>query len=151
VPEPPLEPPARPMARGGSGAGGFRPGGSETRHVPLSSTDPAGSSPGMETHEPSTAQRRTSPPTGRLGAIAEELLVGRQLEWKDLRIKHLKDIFLSKGSRPCLFFPQHLRCQAEADILHPGRRALRLWFELPKGSYATILVKRITDAAEPRP
>jgi tRNA pseudouridine13 synthase len=37
------------------------------------------------------------------------------------------------------------------DDLHPGRLALRLAFELPKGSYATILVKRITDAAEAAP
>jgi tRNA pseudouridine13 synthase len=94
---------------------------------------------------------RTPPPSGRLGGVVEEVLVGRRLEWKELRIKHLKDIFLSKGSRPCLFFPEHLHVQPEADALHPGRRALRLSFELPKGSYATILVKRITDAAEPRP
>jgi tRNA pseudouridine13 synthase len=94
---------------------------------------------------------RTPPLHGPLGAIIEEVLVGRHLEWKDLRIKHLKDIFLSKGSRPCLFFPEHLQFQPEADALHPGRRALRLSFELTKGSYATILVKRITDAAEPGP
>ncbi len=33
------------------------------------------------------------------------------------------------------------------DDLHPGRRGLRLSFELSKGSYATILVKRLTDVA----
>ena len=44
-----------------------------------------------------------------------------------------------------------LGAESEADELHPGRRALRLRFELPKGSYATILVKRITDAAESAP
>ncbi len=32
-----------------------------------------------------------------------------RLGWSDLRIKHLKDIFFSKGSRACLFFPGHLR------------------------------------------
>ena len=30
------------------------------------------------------------------------------------------------------------------DELHPGRKAVRLSFELGKGSYATIMVKRIT-------
>ncbi len=94
---------------------------------------------------------RTPPPQGRFGAIIEEVLAARRLEWKDLRIKHLKDIFLSKGSRPCLFVPGRLGYEPEPDALHPGRTALRLSFQLPKGSYATILVKRITDAAEAGP
>ena len=32
--------------------------------------------------------------------------------------------------------------------LHAGRQALKMAFELGKGSYATILVKRITDVAD---
>ena len=94
---------------------------------------------------------RTPEPTGPLGPIVATALAPFQLGWKDLRIKHLKDIFLSKGSRPCLFFPAGLAAETEDDELHPGRRALRLAFELPKGSYATILVKRITDAAGASP
>ena len=35
-----------------------------------------------------------------------------------------------------------------ADDLHAGRQALKMAFELPKGSYATILVKRITEVAD---
>jgi tRNA pseudouridine13 synthase len=92
---------------------------------------------------------RTPMPQEALGEIIETVLAPFQLEWKDLRIKHLKDIFLSKGSRPCLYFPNDVRVEPEPDALHPGLQALRLRFELPKGSYATILVKRITVAAEP--
>jgi tRNA pseudouridine13 synthase len=91
---------------------------------------------------------RTPEPQGLLGEVIRRVLAPRNLEWKDLRIKHLKDVFFSKGSRSCLFFPENLRIEMQADELHPGRRALRLAFELPKGSYATILVKRISDAAE---
>jgi tRNA pseudouridine13 synthase len=91
---------------------------------------------------------RTPIPAGQLGAIVEHVLAPFRLAWTDLRIKHLKDIFFSKGSRACLFVPDNLRVTPEGDTLHAGRRALRLAFELPKGSYATILVKRITDAAE---
>ena len=32
-----------------------------------------------------------------------------------------------------------------ADELHPGRRKLVLSFDLPRGSYATLIVKRITN------
>lgn len=94
---------------------------------------------------------RTPRPEGPLGEVVEQVLAPWRLEWKDLRIKHLKDIFLSKGARPALFFPAHLQWEPRDDELHSGRLALRLAFELPKGSYATILVKRITDAAEPAP
>ena len=33
------------------------------------------------------------------------------------------------------------------DDMYRGQRALRLAFSLPRGCYATILVKRITSAA----
>ena len=71
-----------------------------------------------------------------------------QLEWTNLRVKHLKDVFFSKGSRACLAFPENLALATIDDELHPGRRGMRLSFELSKGSYATIMVKRITDAAD---
>jgi tRNA pseudouridine13 synthase len=60
----------------------------------------------------------------------------------------LKDVFFSKGTRASLVFPEKLQHVTGDDELHPGRKALELSFELPRGSYATILVKRITDAAE---
>ena len=71
-----------------------------------------------------------------------------QLEWTNLRVKHLKDVFFSKGSRACLIFPEHLELATIDDALHHGRRGMRLSFELSKGSYATIMVKRITEAAD---
>ncbi len=56
--------------------------------------------------------RRTPLPQGPLGAIVEQVLAASGLAWNDLRIKHLKDIFFSKGSRPCLFFPSELEVRA---------------------------------------
>jgi tRNA pseudouridine13 synthase len=80
--------------------------------------------------------------------VIEQVLAGFQLEWPNLRVKHQKDVFFSKGSRDCLTFPEKLELEPIKDELYPGRRGLRLSFELPKGAYATIMVKRITDAAE---
>jgi tRNA pseudouridine13 synthase len=88
---------------------------------------------------------RNPRPEGSLGDLVSEALAPFGLEWNDLRVRHLKDVFLSKGTRPALVFPQNLEYAAIDDALHPGREALRLRFELDKGSYATILVKRITD------
>jgi tRNA pseudouridine13 synthase len=88
---------------------------------------------------------RTPPPEGELGELISQVLEPFALSWTDLRVRHLKDVFLSKGSRPAIVSPNHLESELLDDELHPGRRALRLGFELPKGSYATILVKRITE------
>jgi len=91
---------------------------------------------------------RSPLPAGTLGVVIQEVLAGFELEWSNLRVRHLKDVFFSKGSRACLAFPENLECETIDDELHPVRRAMRLSFELSKGSYATIMVKRITDAAD---
>jgi tRNA pseudouridine13 synthase len=88
---------------------------------------------------------RTPAPEGMLAPAVREVLDSFELSWSQLRVKYLKDVFFSKGSRPCLVFPEKLEHSVAADELHRGKVAMRLSFELSKGSYATILVKRITD------
>ncbi len=90
---------------------------------------------------------RTPPPDGPLGQAIVEVLNRHGLTWTDLRVKHLKDVFFSKGTRPAMMVADGLTFSHAKDEMHPGRAALRLSFELGKGSYATILVKRITEAA----
>jgi tRNA pseudouridine13 synthase len=93
---------------------------------------------------------RTPAPEGPLRAAVDEVLESFQLCWEALRVKHLKDVFFSKGSRACLVFPEKVEHAILEDEFHRGRLALRLSFELARGSYATILVKRITNAVEQR-
>ncbi len=62
-------------------------------------------------------------------------------------MRHLKDVYFSKGTRNALFFPGNLEHGVEPDDLYPGRRKMLLSFDLPKGAYATLLVKRLTDAS----
>ena len=49
---------------------------------------------------------RTPLPAGPLGEVIQEVLAGFQLEWPDLRVKHLKDVFFSKGLEPAWPFPR---------------------------------------------
>ena len=91
---------------------------------------------------------RTPLPGEPLASVIQKVLEGFQLEWPDLRVKHLKDVFFSKGARPCLIFAENLEFTAIDDELYPGRRGMQLSFELSKGAYATIMVKRITEASE---
>lgn len=90
---------------------------------------------------------RTPLPEGPAREIAEAVLGPTGLAWEALRVKHLKDVFFSRGTRPALFFPEGLSWSSADDDLYPGRRKLALAFDLPKGAYATLLVKRLTDAA----
>lgn len=87
-------------------------------------------------------------PADPLASVIRGVLEGFQLEWPQLRVKHLKDVFFSKGTRACLTFPEKLELTAIDDELHAGRKGIALSFELSKGSYATIMVKRVTQAAE---
>ncbi len=86
---------------------------------------------------------RAPAPPGPLGDLTASLLDERGYDWKALRVKHMKDLFFSKGTRPARFAPQNLKWREEADELYPGRKKMSLNFELGKGSYATIVVKRI--------
>lgn len=99
------------------------------------------------TRIPLPASRTPLPGEGFLRDVSLEVVGEEGFGWEALRVKHLKDVFFSKGERPALFFPQNLAHDFAEDDLHPGRSKLGLGFELPKGAYATLLVKRITDAA----
>ena len=110
------------------------------RHRPgRRSSPPAGS--------PCPPRGPRCPPTGPEREAALEVVAAEGFAWEDLRVKHLKDVFFSKGTRPALFFAENLTHALADDELEPGRKKLRLEFELPKGAYATLVVKRVTDAA----
>ena len=95
---------------------------------------------------PLPASRTELPPEGPVRDAVLEVVAGFGLEWADLRVKHLKDVFFSKGTRPALFFAENLTQSTEPDDLYPGRKKVALSFDLPKGAYATLVVKRVTDA-----
>lgn len=88
-------------------------------------------------------------PDGEIGEIAADILRAEQLEWAGLRVRHLKDLYLSKGSRPAMIEVGTVEHDDGEDTLYPGRRAVRLAFELPRGAYATLILKRLEIASDP--
>jgi len=90
---------------------------------------------------------RTVLAEGPMRDTAAQVLGPFGLEWENLRIKHLKDVFFSKGVRPARFVAESLSHALECDEIHPGRQKLKLTFDLCRGAYATLVVKRVTDAA----
>lgn len=75
-------------------------------------------------------------------------LAARGLELRDLRIKYPKDNFFSKGDRAAAVLPARLSHAAAGDERYPGRVKLTLAFDLPRGAYATLLVKRLGPAID---
>ena len=96
---------------------------------------------------PLPASRTPLPPEGPEREAALAVVTGEGFAWENLRVKHLKDVFFSKGTRPALFFTENLSHEVSDDDLAPGKKKISLSFDLPKGAYATLMVKRVTDAA----
>jgi tRNA pseudouridine13 synthase len=76
--------------------------------------------------------------------IVEEVLRGEGLTLAELKVKGLQKPFFSKGDRTACVRPENLDSASEADELNKGRSKLTLRFDFPRGSYATMLVKRVT-------
>jgi tRNA pseudouridine13 synthase len=89
---------------------------------------------------------RIERPEGLIGDLLDDVLKEEQIELREIRVKYPRDSFFSKGLRRAIIRPAGLLCHTSEDDLHPQRSKLTLAFELPRGSYATILVKRLTEA-----
>ena len=94
-----------------------------------------------------SARLRLDPSDARAPLI-EAILAEDGLQLKELKIKAFREPFFAKGERPALCIPAGLAYQAETDEHHRGQQKLVLSFELPRGSYATLIVKRIQQARD---
>ena len=88
---------------------------------------------------------RIERPEGLPGDLLDAVLQEEKIELREIRVKYPRDSFFSKGMRRVLIRPAGLTCAVADDELHDRRSKLTLSFDLPRGSYATILVKRLTD------
>lgn len=76
--------------------------------------------------------------------IVDAVLQEEGLTLAELKVKGMQKPFFSKGDRAACVRPENLSSAAETDELNKGKRKLVLRFDLPRGSYATMLVKRVT-------
>ncbi len=89
-----------------------------------------------------SARQKLEP--GPIKDLLDAALKPMKLEQRMLRVKYPRDVFFNKGFRPALSMIKNLKHEAEDDELYPGKKKLTLNFELMRGAYATILVKRLT-------
>lgn len=81
---------------------------------------------------------------GPWSEIAERAAGALGLAVRQLRVKYPRDSFFSKGARPAFAHLAQTHCQVQPDELHADRKKLVLRFDLPRGAYATVVIRRIT-------
>lgn len=93
---------------------------------------------------PLPSARLKLPPDHPMMSVINAVMTEESSQMQDLKLKHYKEPFFSRGERPAFYEPEDLHSEIGWDKWNKGHRKLKLMFTLPRGSYATLLVKRIT-------
>lgn len=86
-----------------------------------------------------SARLKTSTPA------IDALLAEEGLTLAKLKVPGMERPYFSKGERTACLMPTAVAAEQGGDDLNPGRRLLRLSFELQRGSYATMIIKCVTS------
>lgn len=73
--------------------------------------------------------------------LFSKLLAERGVRLSKFRLPEVEKAFFASFSRNCLVVPDGLKWKREEDDLFPGKTVLSLEFFLPRGSYATMMLK----------
>ena len=80
----------------------------------------------------------------RIRRILDAVLDGEGIRLSDLRVRQMSRIRVGGVERPAVVVPEDLSASSPVeDDLYPGSRKATLRFFLPRGSYATLLIKRL--------
>ncbi len=83
--------------------------------------------------------------SGEMGKIIEWLLKKEKISSRDFIIRSIKELSSEGGERELLADVADLTYEWKEDELNSGKRKCVLSFSLPKGSYATMVVKSIFE------
>jgi tRNA pseudouridine13 synthase len=87
---------------------------------------------------------RAAYPDPELAAVVAQVLAEEGLALNDLKARILKNAYLPKGKRGLMLFPQDASASPpELDDRFPGQHKLTLTLTLPRGSYATLVIKAL--------
>jgi tRNA pseudouridine13 synthase len=76
--------------------------------------------------------------------LMRQTLAKEGFELEKMKLQGVRKPFFSRGERAILCLPENLSAESGADTRNAGRIAVTLRFDLPRGSYATLLIKRVT-------
>ncbi len=98
---------------------------------------------------PLPSARLKPDPAADWSPVVDEVLAEEGLTLAAMKVKGLQKPFFSKGERPGCLRPTNVTADRAADDRNRGREKLTLVFDLPRGSYATMVVKRVTAVVAP--
>jgi tRNA pseudouridine13 synthase len=76
--------------------------------------------------------------------LIDEVLSDDNITLETMRVPGLQKPYFSKGHRECCLKLAELHCAFADDDLNRNKRLARLSFVLPRGAYATMVIKRLT-------
>jgi tRNA pseudouridine13 synthase len=82
--------------------------------------------------------------TDPLAVLVTGVLAEEGMTLADMQVRGVRELFFSRGERAGTCVPGALTVEFGTDELHRGRHKLMLAFELPRGCYATMVVKALT-------
>jgi tRNA pseudouridine13 synthase len=97
---------------------------------------------------PLPSSRLKLDPAAPWAPLVEEVMKEEGLKLEEMKLKTFRKPFFSKGDRAAAVIPIDLSAKADEDELNPGKQKLILSFDLPRGCYATMIVKRLTQMKE---
>jgi tRNA pseudouridine13 synthase len=78
-----------------------------------------------------------------IGEVFSALLFERGVRLSKFRLKEMEQAYFSSFPRACTVVPGDASWKREEDPLFPGKNAMRVNFFLPRGSYATMMLKAV--------
>lgn len=69
---------------------------------------------------------------------------------ESMRVRGMDKPYFSRGLRRAMIVPTNLSCRTGEDMLNRNRRTFTMKFDLPRGAYATLVIKRISASASVR-
>ncbi|MEM3152724.1 MAG: tRNA pseudouridine(13) synthase TruD [Candidatus Nitrosocaldus sp.] len=82
---------------------------------------------------------------GRFGRLVESIMKEEQVTGKDFYVKEMQEVSVEGGFRPLPL----LLLYDKFDVVEANGEIIRVRFALPKGSYATILLREVIKPVDP--
>jgi tRNA pseudouridine13 synthase len=80
----------------------------------------------------------------RIAEITARVLNNEGIELRDLKVRQISRIYINGVERPAILLPQDFRVvDTGEDELYEGKVKMTARFFLPRGGYATLIVKRL--------
>jgi len=84
-----------------------------------------------------------------IAEIAARVLEREEIELRDLKVRQMSRIYINGIQRPAILLPEGFSVESVAeDELYKNKKKMTLKFFLPRGGYATLILKRLAAGPE---